>query len=357
MLILTHAGLGSLLARPVWPRESATLAEMSSRILVLTHAEVEALLPMAECIELMASTLAALARGEAHQPLRMIVRPPGAAGLVALMPSYIGGTTPVFGVKTIGVFQGNVARGLDAHKGGMLLISGESGELLALLNASAITAVRTAAVSGVATRLLAREDAAELALVGAGVQARSHLLAMACVRPLRRVRVASRSRERAEALAAELRPQVRFAIELAPTVETAVRGADIIVTVTSSAEPMLRREWIADGAHLNVVGASLPTAREVDSDMMAAARLFVDRRESTLTEAGDYLIPAREGRIGPDHIRAELGEVLIGSRPGRTGASEITLFKSLGLAVEDLAAAQFLYHRAQERGAGSWVEF
>jgi ornithine cyclodeaminase len=326
-------------------------------MLVLTHAEVEALLPVADCIELMADALASLARGDAFQPLRTIVRPEGAAGLQALMPAYVGGVEPVFGLKVVGVFHGNVDLGMDAHQGAVLLFDGRTGALAAAMNAAAVTAIRTAAVSGVATRLLAREDARELAILGAGVQARTHLMAMAAVRHFARARVASRRRERCEALVREMAERLSFPLDVAPSNEAALRGADVVVTVTSSAEPVLRREWLADGAHLNVVGASQPGARETDSATMAAARLFCDRRESLLNEAGDYLVPAREGLIGPDHVQAELGEVLIGARPGRTSPTEITLFKSLGLAIEDLAAAKELRARAQARGVGSHVAF
>jgi ornithine cyclodeaminase/alanine dehydrogenase-like protein (mu-crystallin family) len=327
------------------------------KILVLSHADVESLLPMGECIEVMATALAALARGSSHQPLRMVVRPPGAAGIMALMPAYTGTPEPAYGLKAVAVFPGNVSFGKDAHQGSVMLFDGRTGELRALLNASAVTALRTAAVSGVATRLLARKEAHDLAIIGAGVQARTHLRAIAHVRPLSRVRVASRSPARAEAFAAEMRPQFRFPIEAAESVADAVSGADVVVTVTNSPEPVLRREWIAEGAHLNVVGASIPTSREVDTPTMAASRLFVDRRESTLNEAGEYLMAAREGVLGPDHIQAELGEVLTGKHPGRTSDTEITLFKSLGLAIEDLAAAQHVYDRARERQAGTWVEF
>jgi ornithine cyclodeaminase len=326
-------------------------------VLVLTHAEVEALLPIADCIDVMADALVALAREQAHQPLRMIVRPPAAAGLQALMPAYIGGPEPAFGLKVVGVFQGNVALGRDAHQGAVLLFDGRSGELQAMMNAAAVTAIRTAAVSGLATRLLAREDAAELALLGAGVEARTHLVAMGAVRRLARARVASRRPERAQALVREMAGRVPFVLEAVASNEAAVRGADIVVTVTSSAEPVLRREWLKPGVHLNVVGASLPTAREVDSATMAAARLYADRRESLLSEAGDYLVPAREGLIGPEHVQAELGELLTGARAGRSSATEITLFKSLGLAVEDLAAARVLRARAEAGGVGTRVAF
>jgi ornithine cyclodeaminase len=327
------------------------------KVLVLTHAEVELLLPMEECLDAMTQVLSALARNEVYQPLRMIVQPPGVAGEMALMPAYAGAPDPAFAVKLICVFPGNVAQGMDAHQGAVLLLNGATGELLALLNASAITAIRTAAVSGVATRALAREDAGDLALVGAGVQARTHLEAMACARPLRRVRVASRQPEHARSFAAEMASRSAVPIEPMPTVAAAVEGADLIVTATSSAEPVLRREWIAPGAHLNVVGSSLPAAREVDSATMAAAALFVDRRESAENEAGDYLIPLREGAIRAGHIRAEIGEILIGAHAGRGGRDEITLFKSLGLAAEDLAAAAHVYRRAREAAAGTWVDF
>ncbi len=326
-----------------------------SKVLVLSHGEVERLLPMAACIELMAEALAELARGRAHQPLRPVFRPPGAAGLVALMPAYRGGGAPAFGLKTIGVFPGNVARGLDAHQGSMMLFDGETGELRALMNAAAITAIRTAAVSAVATRILAREDAGDLALLGSSVQARSHLQAMASVRPLRRVRVASRRPERAQAFA--LQTRAPCPIEAVPTAEEAVRGADLVVTVTSAAEPVVRRAWLGAGTHLNVVGASLPDRREVDGAVVAAARLFVDRRESAENEAGDYRLAVREGAIAEGHIRAELGEVLIGAAPGRTGRDEITLFKSLGLAVEDLWAADHVFRRASQERIGAWVEY
>jgi ornithine cyclodeaminase/alanine dehydrogenase-like protein (mu-crystallin family) len=327
------------------------------KILILTHSDVERLLPMGECIEVMAAALTALAQGKAHQPLRMIVRPPEAAGVMALMPAYAAAPEAAYGLKAIGVFPANPEKGKDAHQGTVMLFSGETGELRAMMNASAVTAIRTAAVSAVATRLLAREDARDLAIVGAGVQARTHLEAMASVRPLRRVRVASRRPDHARRFADEASQRHTFPVEGVDSVEAAVRDADLIVTATSSREPVLRREWIAPGAHLNVVGASVATAREVDTPSMAAARLFVDRRESTLNEAGDYLIAAREGAIGPDHIVAELGELLTGAAQGRRSADEITLFKSLGLAVEDLAAAQHVYHNAQSAGAGAWVEF
>ena len=327
------------------------------KILILTHAEVEELLPIRECIPVMAEALADLARGNVYQPLRMVITPQGAKGDMALMPSYRSGERAAYGVKTVCFFPGNPSKGLDSHQGSVMLFSAETGELVGLMNASAITAIRTAAVSGVATQLLAREDARELAIIGSGVQARAHIEAMACVRPIKRARVASFSFDNAKKFADELGPRYSFPVEPVESIESAVRGADLVVTATTATEPILRLDWILPGAHLNVVGSSIPTTREVDSATMAAASLFVDRRESTINEGGDYLFALREGAIGPDHLKAEIGELLIGARPGRASPEEITLFKSLGLAVEDLASADYLYRKSQATKKGTWVEY
>jgi ornithine cyclodeaminase/alanine dehydrogenase-like protein (mu-crystallin family) len=324
------------------------------KLLVLSEHDVAELLTFPECIEVMAEALAATARGEVHNPLRSIVRPEGAPGFMGLMPAYRDGGQPAFGLKEICLFPGNPARGLDTHLGGVLLHSGETGELLAVMNASAITAIRTAAVSALATRLLAREDAKVHAIIGAGVQARSHLAAIAAVREVSEVRICSRTRSKAESVAAGFSRSVK----VVDSVEDAVRGADIISTTTSSREPVIRRSWIAPGTHINAVGSSIAAARELDSDTVAASSLFVDRRESTLNESGDYLSAVREGAIaGPEHIRGEIGEILIGRVEARRSRDEITLFKSLGIAIEDLAAAQFLYDKARRLGRGSVVDF
>lgn len=318
---------------------------MSRRVLVLSEEEVEHLFPMVEAIPVMEEALQALARGEVDQPLRSKLMPSEAPGLLGLMPAWRGGASPMFGLKEVCVFPGNPARGLDTHLGAVLLHSGETGELLAVMNAAAITAIRTAAVSAVATRLLARPEASRLAIIGAGVQARKHLEAMKCVRNISQIKVFSRSGTRG------------LGVEAA-TAEEAVSDADIIVTATSAREPVLLREWVRPGTHINAVGSSVPGARELGSSLVAAASLFVDRRESTVRESGDYLFALQEGAIGgPEHIRGELGELLLGTAAGRQSREEVTLFKSLGLAIEDVAAAAFLYEKAVRLGKGSWVEF
>lgn len=326
-------------------------------MLVLNSKQVGQLLPMAECIELMADALGSLARGEVYQPLRTIVRPPEARGLLGLMSAYRRGEHGAFGLKAICVFPGNPALGKDAHQGTVMLFSQETGEPLALMNASAITAIRTAAASAVATRLLAREDAADLGIIGAGVQARTHLVALSSVRPIKRARLACRNIDHANELVREMQEKLSFPIEPVNSNEAAIRDSGIIVTATSANEPVLKREWIADGAHINAIGTHSPQSREIDTATMAAARVFTDRRESILNEAGDYVLAAQEGAITPDNIVAEIGELVIGTKPGRTSPTEITLFKSLGLAIEDVVCAEYLLRKATAENVGTQVDF
>ena len=299
----------------------------------------------------MAEVLAAHARGQVHQPLRSVMTPEASDGFMGLMPSHRGGERPLFGLKVVCVFPGNPARGLDAHQGTVTLFDGTTGQPTAILDASGITAIRTAAVSALATRLLAAEDASELAILGAGVQAAAHLEAMRAVRDFDRVRIFSPTREHAARLAR------RADAEAVDSPESAVRGAHVVVIATNSREPVLRRDWLAAGAHVNAVGASAPTSRELDTATVAACSLFADSRESVLNEAGEYQLAVREGTIeGPDHVRAELGEVVAGMHPGRTGPEELTLFRSLGLAIEDMAAAERAVENARRQGAGVEVE-
>ncbi len=324
-------------------------------MLIISEREVPGLLPMAECIEVMSSALATLARGGALMPLRTMLHVPPKAGIVAMMPAYLG-EPDALGVKVITVFNGNRGTEYDSHQGAVLLFGADHGDLIAVIDASSVTAIRTAAVSGLATRLLARADAGDLCILGSGVQARTHLEAMMVVRPVHRVRVWSRTPHNARVFANVEASRYSVPIDVMPDVASAVAGADIICATTSARDPILRGEWIAPGAHINAVGSSTPTAREIDTGGVVRASLFVDRRESTLREAGDFLIPRSEGAIGDDHIRAELGEVLVGSHGGRTHREEITLFKSLGLAVEDVAAAYHIYAGAIRTGGGTRVE-
>ena len=325
-------------------------------VLIVNQSEVARLLPMGECMDVMATALTALARGEALLPLREMMPLPDRGGLLALMPAYLA-QPPAMGVKVISVFPGNLGTEFDTHQGAVLLFDTDYGRLLAMMDATEITAIRTAAVSGVATRLLAREDADDLCIFGSGVQARTHLEAMLLTRPVRRIRVWSRNPDHARAFAQRESTRHGLKVEPVAAARDAVDGANIICVATSSTEPVLNGDWLTLGAHINAVGAAQPHARELDTTAVARSRLFVDRRESALHEAGDFLIPCAEGVIGDDHIRGEIGDLLLGRVQGRTSRDEITLFKSLGLAVEDLAAAQHIYSRAQEQDIGTWVEF
>jgi len=318
-------------------------------VLILSEENVREVLDMESCIAAMEEVLAALARDELFLPLRFIMRPPSES-MFGLMPAYRGGADPVFSLKEIVVSPGNSARGLDPHQGAVILHDGQTGLLRAVLNASAVTEIRTAAVSAVATKRLARPGARIVAVLGSGVQGRSHVQAMQAIVRDPELRIWSRNPSHAEALALESHAVV------CETVEEALDGAEIVCTTTASREPIVRLEWLAPGAHVNAVGSSIPSARELDARTVASASLFVDRRESTLNEAGDYLLAVDEAGIGPDHIRAELGEVLVGSHPGRTADDELTVFKSLGLAVEDLAAADLCVGRARERGVGTEID-
>lgn len=325
-------------------------------ILFVSQQEVPGLLPMAACIDAMERALAALAAGQARLPLRSILWLPDKTGALGLMPAHIG-PEKVLGVKAITFFHGNEGTELDTHQGAVLLFEAERGRLLAVIDATSVTAIRTAAVSGVATKLLAREDASDLALVGSGVQARTHLEAMMLVRKLRRVRVASLSFDRAKRFAQRESARRRIAVEPVATVREAVEGADLVCTVTSAREPIVEGAWLRPGAHVNAVGSSVPFARELDTAAVVRSRLYVDRRESTLNEAGDFLTPKKEGAIGDDHIVGEIGEVLTGKIGGRRSQDEVTLFKSLGLAVEDVAAARHIYEQARQSGRGRFLPF
>jgi len=320
-------------------------------MLILGHEDVLAALSPEACADAMAEVLAAHARGEARMPLRSMVPFEGAAGFMATMPAWRGGDDPVFSLKSLVIVAGNPARGLDTHQGTVTLFDGSTGEPRAILDASAVTEVRTAAVSAVATRVLAREDARVLAILGAGVQGRSHLRALVPVREFEEARVYAPSREHAQAVA-DGRATV------ASSAEEAVRGADVVVTATSSSQPVISRAWLAPGAHVNAVGASVPSARELDLETVVDGALFCDSRESLRNEAGEFRLALEQGAIsGEDHVRAELGEVLAGMAPGRTGPDELTVFRSLGLAVEDLAAAVRAVARARELGIGTEVDW
>jgi ornithine cyclodeaminase len=316
-------------------------------VLVISHEDVARLLPMDACIEVMAEAMRTIGRGGAVLPLRSVVWMPDRTGMIGLMPGFLGAPASL-GLKVVSIFPGNHGTGYDSHQGVVMLFDIQHGFPLAIMDASSITAIRTAAASGVATRALARDDAGDLAILGAGVQATTHLAAMRAVRPIRRVRVWSRNRAHAQRFA-DASP---VAVEVMETARAAVEGADLVCTTTSAREPVLEGAWLSPGAHINAVGACFAVARELDTAAVVRSRLIVDRRESTLNESGDFLIPRAEGAIGDDHIAGELGDVLLGQLVGRRSPDEVTLYKSLGIAIQDLAAAHHIYAQALATGSG-----
>jgi ornithine cyclodeaminase len=323
---------------------------------MVSHQEVQKWLPMNECVDVMADVFKMLARGKAVNPLRNIMWLPDKSGLIGMMPAFLE-DIQVMGLKAISVFPGNHATDYDSHQGTVMLFETQNGRLLAMMDAGKITAIRTAAVSGVATRLLASKNAENLAILGSGIQAAAHLEAMRAVRNIQRARVWSQNLAHSQSFAQRESASVSIPVKAVESAEHAVDGADIICTVTSSTDPILLGDWITPGTHINAVGSSVPFARELDTAAVVKSKLFVDRRESTLNEAGDFLFPKKEGAIDDAHILGEIGDILLGMVKGRQSGKDITLFKSLGLAVEDVAAAHYIYQKLSKLGDGSWVEF
>ena len=311
----------------------------------LDAGEIERLLPIADCIDVMESAFSAFGRGDIVQPLRTVVHRPDGAGSLYVMPSF-NSHPAALAVKLISVFHGNRARGVPSHQGIVVAFDAASGTPAAILDAASLTAIRTAAVSALATRLLARSDADDLTLLGSGTQAWSHLEAMRVVRPIRRVRVWSPNVERRRTFAEKAAAMHDIPVVATDSPKAAVERAHIVCTLTSSATPVLHGDWLARGTHINAVGASTPNARELDTNAVLRSRVVVDSLRAALSESGDLLIPIREGAMDEGSIAAELADLVLGSAPARRGADQITLFKSLGLAMEDAAAAAAVIERA-----------
>jgi ornithine cyclodeaminase/alanine dehydrogenase-like protein (mu-crystallin family) len=326
------------------------------QIRVLRGTEVRQLLPMAECVDLMRSTMIAVSEGRVVLPLRTVMMMPGDRGMLGNMPGYLA-DPECFGVKLVGMIPRNKPPEHPSHLGVVILFESEHGRPVGLLDAVSITSIRTAAASGLATRLLARREAGDLAILGAGEQARSHLEAMRAVRTLRRVRVWARDRDKAAAFAAAEGARHQIDIEIASDVRAAVAGADIVCTTTKARDPILLGEWLSPGTHLNIVGSSIAAAAEIDTQALVRSRVFVDCRTSTVNEGGEYLRAVKAGAITPAHILGEIGEVANGTKAGRTADDDITLYKSLGVAPQDLAAAHYVLEKARSAGVGQVLEF
>jgi alanine dehydrogenase len=321
---------------------------------VLSEADIRAVLPIADLVGAIESALAAFSCGQVVQPVRAVVEMSDAAFFGA-MPGFIPGdsqTPAVLGAKLVAVIAANRRLGLPTHRASILLLDPETGALAAVMDGRLITAMRTAAASAVSVRHMARADAAVLAILGSGVQARSHLAALPLVRAFQEVRAWSPTRAHLEMFAAEAPvPVVRC-----PTASEAVRDADVIVLATAATTPAIESGWVSGGAHVISIGACRPTHREMDTALVTRARLVVDSKAAAFAESGDIVLGIREGLFAADHVVAELGEIVAGRLPGRTSRHQVTLFKSLGLAVEDLASAHLAYERALTLGKGVAID-
>jgi alanine dehydrogenase len=323
---------------------------------LLTEEDVAGLIAMDELIEAMAGALRRFSSGHVTQPVRTVLSIGNGRGFFGLMPAHIHDPAAV-GAKLVSVVPGNAALDLPTHLATILLFSADTGALVAMMDGRYLTEVRTAAVSAVSARLLAPKNTAVMAIIGSGVQARSHLEAMEHLFELREVRVWSPTPEHREAFIFDMEPTTKATLVGSTSAEEAVRDADLVVLVTSSAEPVLRSGWVKDGAHVISVGACRPDQREMDPELTRRGRLFVDSRAAAIVESGDVVMAIAEGLFRESHIVGELGEVVLGTVEGRRWPHDVTIFKSLGLAVEDVTAADLVYQRALAQDVGQEIEF
>jgi thiomorpholine-carboxylate dehydrogenase len=324
--------------------------------ILLSEQDVRMVLSMDDLIPAMEAALVQFSTGQVKQPLRSVIEVGAHKGFFGVMPAQTS-EPAVIGTKLVTVFHGNAARDLPSHLASIVLMDSETGELLAFMDGRYITEARTAAVSAVSAKLLAKADAGALAIIGSGVQARSHLEALKRVRTLEKVRVWSPNEVRLAAFAREIRHKTTAPVTVMRSAREAVEGADLVVLATASREPVVEGAWIAPGAHICAVGACRPDQREMDSALTGRGRIFVDSRTGAFSEAGDIVIPIGEGAFDRSHVAGEIGEVAAGTVPGRRSPDEVTIFKSLGMAVEDVAAAHLAYTRAASRGLGRGFVF
>jgi ornithine cyclodeaminase/alanine dehydrogenase-like protein (mu-crystallin family) len=325
---------------------------MAQRFRLLTEHHVHSLLPITDLIAAMESALAKFSAGDVLQPVRSVLMVGPTKAYFGLMPAYVPAPASL-GAKLVTVFGENHAKGLPSHLATILLLDPDTGSLIALMDGRYITEARTAAVSAVSARFLARPNASTVAIIGSGVQARSHLEALQHVRQLEQVRIWSPRQHSRQQFVDDMSPRVPVPITACGSAEEAVRGADLIVLVTSSKTPVIMDGWVSPGAHVMCIGACRPDQREMDPDLVKRGRLFVDSRAAALVESGDVVMNIAAGLFDPSHIRGEVGELVLGRVNGRASDSDVTIFKSLGMAVEDVVAADLVFRRASESGAGT----
>jgi len=323
-------------------------------IRILSREDVRRALPMRQAIEVMKGAFAQLSTGQAEVPLRLSLPVEQHNGVTLFMPAYLSADDRV-AVKIVSVFQDNPAKGLPLIHALVVVVDAETGAPAAVMDGTYLTALRTGAASGAATDLLARQDACTVAVFGAGAQGRTQLEAVCAVRPIQEAWVYDVSPERAATYAEDMGERLSLPVRVADAPAEAVRGADVICTATTSSRPVFADADVRPGTHINAVGAYTPQMQEVPTETVLRARVVIDHRKASLAEAGDLLIPMQQGRMGKDHIHAELGEIAAGLKPGRVSPEEVTLFKSVGVAVQDVAAAGAVMEAARRMGLGTEV--
>ena len=325
---------------------------MAQHFRLLNEQQVHSLLPMNDLIAAMESALAKFSAREVLQPVRTVLTVGPTKAYYGLMPAYIPQPASM-GAKLVTVYSENHKKNLPSHLATILLLDPDTGMLQAILDGRYITEARTAAVSAVSTRFLANPGASTLAIIGSGVQARSHLEAYQHVRQLKEVRIWSPKKQSRESFVDDMSPAVNIPIRATDTAEQAVRGADLIVLVTSSPTPVIEDSWVSEGAHVVCVGACRPNQQEMPPGLVKRSRLYVDSSQAAVVESGDVVMNIAAGLFDASHIRGEIGELVLGRVEGRQTPKDITVFKSLGMAVEDVVAADLVLRRAVETGAGT----
>ena len=324
-------------------------------MLVLSEQQVQSLIDIDELIDALAQAHVQYSTGKAVMPVRLVVPLPQIQGRITSMPGFLT-EDKALGMKVVTYFQDNPKNNLPAILATIMLFSAETGKIIATMDGSYITAIRTACASALATKALANPQNGVLGILGAGVQARTHIQALIRVRKIEKIKLYSPSGASAAAVKKEMESQVKCAIDVANSAEEAVRGADLVVTATTAKEPILRSAWLKPGVHINAVGSHRPDLREIDGATLARAKIIVDSRDAIMAECGDILLALKEKSIAENAIHAEIGEVLAKVKPGRTDQDEITLYKSVGIAIQDVAAANLVYRKALDKGVGTTVE-
>ncbi|MBI4523451.1 MAG: ornithine cyclodeaminase family protein [Deltaproteobacteria bacterium] len=324
-------------------------------MLVLCEKDIHQLVNFAELIETLKHAHIQFSTGKAVMPVRLVVPLPEINGRITSMPAYLS-DDKALGMKVVTFFPENPKRNLPIILATINLYSSETGKLLAVMDGTYITAIRTASTSAMATNALANPETPVLGVLGAGVQARAHIQALSKVRRISQIQVYDLFANAAQELKQEMGPQVGVRIEVVGSAEEAVRGADLLVTVTTAKDPIINSDWLKPGVHINAIGSHRPDLREIDPQTLKRATVYVDSREAIMAECGDILLAIREGAITEGHIAGEIGEVLAGKKAGRTRADEVTLYKAVGIAIQDVATARLVYDKAVQQRVGTNVE-